>query len=47
MTHPDVADARTAVGEGPDTQASPWDDIPPEVLYGISSYDTDSAGGCG
>jgi hypothetical protein len=52
MTHRDLA-ARDGVTDRvtaeiePDEQASPWDGIPPELLYCLGNYDTDSAGGCG
>jgi hypothetical protein len=51
MTHPDLA-ARPAEGTAeariaPEEQVDPWDGIPPELLYCLGGYDTDSAGGCG
>jgi hypothetical protein len=43
----DTASRPSSPDTAPDAQASPWDGIPPEVLYGLCLYDTDSAGGCG
>jgi hypothetical protein len=55
MTYPDT-DARdtgardtdqACLSSVPDSQAGSLDGIPAEVLFGMCSYDTDSAGGCG
>jgi hypothetical protein len=52
MTHPDLATRpadpdTTEAQTAPEEQGNPWDGIPPELLYCLGSYDTDSAGGCG
>jgi hypothetical protein len=43
----ETADRPAAADAAPGPQASPWDDIPPELVYCLGGYDTDSAGGCG